>query len=213
MFPAENVPMAVSTKLMTADELLMLPDDGKRYELIEGVLNEMSHWQEGVHGLTAMEGGCSSFTNFVHQRGAGRGFRCLKQDSFFPLTLIRSAPPMLPSLPPIGCRRVTSPTVICGWHLISLSKLFPLRTRPLNCKARYALGSMPGAGWCGSSTPLRGQSPFTGPGKTCGCWAKGTPWTAPRSSTDSAPRYASCFVNPYSDLQQGALTPWSKAPR
>ena len=32
--------MVVKHKLITADELLMMPDDGKRYELIRGVLSE-----------------------------------------------------------------------------------------------------------------------------------------------------------------------------
>lgn len=64
--------MAVSTKLMTADELLMLPDDGKRYELIEGVLNEMSP-PGTAHGLTAMRAGAILF-NFVHQRDLGEVF-------------------------------------------------------------------------------------------------------------------------------------------
>ena len=64
--------MTVSTKLMTADELLMLPDDGKRYELIEGVLNEMSP-PGTTHGLTAMRAGAILF-NFVHQRELGEVF-------------------------------------------------------------------------------------------------------------------------------------------
>ena len=64
--------MAVSTKLMTADELLMLPDDGKRYELIEGVLNEMSP-PGTTHGLTAMRAGALLF-NFVYQRDLGEVF-------------------------------------------------------------------------------------------------------------------------------------------
>lgn len=64
--------MAVSAKLMTADELLMLPDDGKRYELIEGVLNKMS--PAGMaHGLVAMRAGAILF-NFVHQRELGEVF-------------------------------------------------------------------------------------------------------------------------------------------
>ena len=64
--------MAVSTKLMTADELLMLPDDGKRYELIEGVLNEMPP-PGTTHGLTAMRAGAILF-NFVRQRDLGEVF-------------------------------------------------------------------------------------------------------------------------------------------
>jgi len=34
--------MAVDTKLMTADELLRMPDDGFRYELVRGELKKMS---------------------------------------------------------------------------------------------------------------------------------------------------------------------------
>ena len=64
--------MAASTKLMTADELLMLPDNGKRYELIEGVLNEMSP-PGTAHGHTAMRAGAILF-NFVHQRDLGEVF-------------------------------------------------------------------------------------------------------------------------------------------
>ena len=64
--------MTVSTKLMTAEELLMLPDDGKRYELIEGVLNKMS--PAGMaHGLVAMRAGVILF-NFVHHRELGEVF-------------------------------------------------------------------------------------------------------------------------------------------
>lgn len=38
------------TKLMTADDLMQLPDDGNRYDLIEGVLHTMSPagWDHGV---------------------------------------------------------------------------------------------------------------------------------------------------------------------
>ena len=64
--------MTVSTKLMTADELLMLPDNGKRSELIEGVLNERA-LAEAVHGSTAMEAGVL-LCQFVYPRGLGAVF-------------------------------------------------------------------------------------------------------------------------------------------
>ena len=202
--------MAVSTKLMTADELLMLPDDGKRYELIEGVLNEMSP-PGTAHGLTAMRAGAILF-NFVHQRDLGR-FSLPKQGSYFPRIPIRSAPPMPHSLPPSGCRQAIFPSVICGWRPTSWLKSFPPRTPHPNCKARYVPGLTPGAGWCGSCTPPRGRSPFIDPGRMSKYSGKRIPWTAARSSTDSAPRCATCFVNLHPDLQKGAFTPWSKAPR
>ena len=64
--------MAVSTKLMTADELLMLPDDGKRYELIEGVLNEMSP-AGAAHGFVASNAN-GILRQFAHARGLGSVF-------------------------------------------------------------------------------------------------------------------------------------------
>ena len=64
--------MTLSTKLMTADELLMLPDDGKRYELVEGVLNETA-LAGAEHGLTAMEVGVL-ISQFVHARELGAVF-------------------------------------------------------------------------------------------------------------------------------------------
>ncbi len=41
--------MSTSTKLMTADELFVMPHDGFRYELVKGVLKEMS-LAGGEHG-------------------------------------------------------------------------------------------------------------------------------------------------------------------
>lgn len=64
--------MTVSTKLMTADELLMLPDDGKRYELIEGVLNEMSP-AGAAHGFVALNAAVM-LRQFVHSHGLGAVF-------------------------------------------------------------------------------------------------------------------------------------------
>ena len=64
--------MTVSTKLMTADELLRLPDDGKRYELIEGTLNETP--PAGTeHGLIAMKAGAILYQH-ARQRGLGEVF-------------------------------------------------------------------------------------------------------------------------------------------
>ena len=70
--PAENASMTVSTKLMTTDELLMLPDNGKRYELIEGVLIEMSP-AGAAHGLVASNAN-GILRQFAQQRGLGAVF-------------------------------------------------------------------------------------------------------------------------------------------
>jgi Uma2 family endonuclease len=69
-------------RLMTADELLMMPDDGMRHELIEGVLHTMTppgerHGEIGA-SLTILLG------QYVRQHGLGRvytevGFR-LRRD-------------------------------------------------------------------------------------------------------------------------------------
>lgn len=64
--------MTVPTKLMTAEELLRLPDDGKRHELIEGTLNETP--PAGTeHGLIAMNAGAILF-QFARQRELGEVF-------------------------------------------------------------------------------------------------------------------------------------------
>lgn len=45
-----STPLRAQQKLMTAEEYAELPDDGKRYELVRGVLVEMSHPQSH-HGI------------------------------------------------------------------------------------------------------------------------------------------------------------------
>jgi Uma2 family endonuclease len=50
----EHVMSATITKPMTADELLAMPDDGYRYELVEGELRRMSPAGD-EHGLVGME--------------------------------------------------------------------------------------------------------------------------------------------------------------
>jgi Uma2 family endonuclease len=61
--------MAETRTLMTADELLHLPDDGKHYELVAGELIEAA-WPGGEHGYVA---GNASYrlSAFVEQRGLG----------------------------------------------------------------------------------------------------------------------------------------------
>ena len=64
--------MTVSTKLMTADELLRLPGDGKRYELMDGILVEKSP-AATERGLIAMKVGAILY-QFVRQRQLGEVF-------------------------------------------------------------------------------------------------------------------------------------------
>ena len=63
--------MTTAKKLLTADDLLAMPDDGMRRELIRGELIEMppasdDHGFAG-HGLTWRMGA------FIHQHGLGQG--------------------------------------------------------------------------------------------------------------------------------------------
>lgn len=64
--------MTISQKLLTADDLLRLPDDGQRHELIAGELRTMPPSGEEHGGLAAM------FTTFLNQyvlaQGLGRVF-------------------------------------------------------------------------------------------------------------------------------------------
>ena len=61
--------MATSAKLMTADELLEMPDDGSRYELIEGELAELTP-PGAAHGFVAANSS-GILREFVRPRGLG----------------------------------------------------------------------------------------------------------------------------------------------
>ena len=61
--------MTVSTKVMTANELLRLPDDDKHYERVEGTLNEKA--PAGTEkGRIAMKAGVILY-QYAHERGLG----------------------------------------------------------------------------------------------------------------------------------------------
>lgn len=61
--------MTTATRLMTAEEFLMMPDDGRRYELVRGELVELP--QPGmVHGFLSMQVG-SVLNSFVMEHGLG----------------------------------------------------------------------------------------------------------------------------------------------
>jgi len=62
--------MATGNKLMTADELLRLPDDGMRHELIAGELRTMAP-AGSEHGWIAMNFG-TPLTQYVRAHGLGR---------------------------------------------------------------------------------------------------------------------------------------------
>ena len=64
--------MATSAKLMTADELLEMPDDGSRYELIEGELVELVP-PGASHGFVASNAG-ATLREFVRPRRLGAVF-------------------------------------------------------------------------------------------------------------------------------------------
>ena len=63
--------MTTAKKLLTADDLLALPDDGKRYELIRGELIEMPPASHN-HGRVAERFG-RRIGNFVEERDLGHG--------------------------------------------------------------------------------------------------------------------------------------------
>ncbi len=61
--------VAQTKRLMTADELLRLPDDGYRYELVRGELQQVTPAGE-EHGLIAMRLG-AALERYVRERGLG----------------------------------------------------------------------------------------------------------------------------------------------
>ena len=62
--------MTTKSKLMTAEELLNMPDDGRRYELIEGKLIELAPPPGTRHGYTQFRIGLR-LEQFVGPRGLG----------------------------------------------------------------------------------------------------------------------------------------------
>lgn len=64
--------MSATTKLMTAEELLQMPSDNFRYELVEGELRQMSP-AGGKHGKIAMELG-RILSNYVKANKLGDVF-------------------------------------------------------------------------------------------------------------------------------------------
>src|SRR5438552_18726627 len=67
---ARGAPMAQSTRLITADELFWMPDDGfHRYELVAGQLRTMTP-AGSLHGVVAMRLG-AAFQNHVDQHELG----------------------------------------------------------------------------------------------------------------------------------------------
>ena len=63
--------MTTEARLMTAEELLNMPDDGRRYELIEGELIDLGLPPGFLHGSVSFNIG-RALDGFVHPRGLGR---------------------------------------------------------------------------------------------------------------------------------------------
>ena len=62
---------AAMPRLMTADDLLAMPDDGMRRELVNGELTELTPPPEFTHGETRLNAG-AILRQFVRPRGLGR---------------------------------------------------------------------------------------------------------------------------------------------
>ena len=62
--------MAINERLMTADELMRLPDDGQRHELVRGELRTMppGGWEHGCEGMDIG----ASLSSFVRRHGLGQ---------------------------------------------------------------------------------------------------------------------------------------------
>jgi Uma2 family endonuclease len=62
--------MAVNQRLTTADELMAMPDDGQRHELVRGELRTMppGGWEHGYESIEV----AASLAPYVRRRGLGR---------------------------------------------------------------------------------------------------------------------------------------------
>ncbi len=69
-------PMA-APRLTTAEELLEMPDDGYRYELVHGGMRRVSH-PGGVHGVLSTFIVCS-----LHRTAGDAGLGCVLGDTGF----------------------------------------------------------------------------------------------------------------------------------
>ena len=61
--------MTTKPKLITADELLLLPDDGYEYELVRGVLTEQMPPPGKEHGVAAMGFGAALYPESTDGHG------------------------------------------------------------------------------------------------------------------------------------------------
>ena len=171
---------------MTAEELLELPDDGMRHELVEGELRTMTP-AGGEHGQVALRIG-ARILDHVDEHGLGAASYAAGRVSSFAGGRTRSGRPTSPSsrldrLPPPLPRGSRS------WLPTSWSRSSRRGTGRARCRRRRPCGSMPACGSSGWSTRRPGWPPFTtraagspccvrtepSTARTC-CPASGSPW-------------------------------------
>ena len=134
--PREHEQMATSAKLMTADELLEMPDDGSRYELIEGELVELVP-PGASHGFVASNAG-ATLREFVRPRRLGAVFAA--ETGFVISTdpdTVRAPDAAFVASDRLPEGRLPS-RVSQTSRRILLLKSCPLRTQPRRCATRVS---------------------------------------------------------------------------
>ena len=94
--------MTTQVQLTTADELLRIPDDGFRYELIKGELKKMAP-AGNEHGMLALEF-AAELRNFVKANKLGRSTPPKRASNLQPILIPSAHPTPLSSVRSVSMR-------------------------------------------------------------------------------------------------------------
>ena len=136
--------MSISSHHITADQLLGMPDDGKRYELVEGVLQMMSP-AGGRHGTVAFD---LAFSLGQHVKSKGLGSVFAAETGF----LISTDPDTVraPDVAFVRHQRMQELKDFMAtylWRRTSWGKSCPLTIRRLRSKQNLKCGSQQVSKW------------------------------------------------------------------
>ena len=142
--------MTTAKQLLTADDLLALPDDGMRRELIRGKLIEIPPAGDD-HGFVGNEASCR-MSSFIHQHGLGRGR--MAETGFW----IEAAPNtvLAPDFAYISYDRMSSRPQARGHAQVIpdlVMEVVSPNDRQPQVDPKYACGSTPASAWLWSSIP------------------------------------------------------------
>ena len=182
----------ISTRALTAEELLRLPDDDRRLELIEGELREMPP-AGAEHGTVAFHIAALLQRHITAHRPGGASLR--RPDSWWHATPIRSG---LPTPPSSAVSAPSAPAVSSGTgpaRPTSRSRWSRPETPIRNSTTRHSRGWPLERNWCSWLTPPPAVTLYRSPADVAGVLRATKRSTAIRYCLDSLRRRARCFHN------------------